>query len=101
MFKRLCADPAEIAVPTGAIVKDLDVVEDFGPRHISGLVDPCLCVLIIAAIGMSLTVYILRTRRASHLLERLLTELNGHRLIGIVGPDYAIDDHALSPAPDR
>jgi hypothetical protein len=41
MFKCLCADPAEIAVPTGAIVKDLDVVEDFGPRHISGLVDPC------------------------------------------------------------
>ena len=60
-----------------------------------------LCVLIIAAIGMSLTVYILRIRRASHLLERLLAGSNGHRLIGIVGPNHAIDDHALSPAPDR
>ena len=36
-----------------------------------------LCTLMIAAIGVSLTVYVLRMRRASHLLERIVAGSTG------------------------
>lgn len=39
-FKGLGADVTEMAVTTGFIVKDFDVVEDVGPGEISGFIDP-------------------------------------------------------------
>ena len=35
-----------MAVPTGAIVEYFDVVEDIGPGHITGLLDPFLNALL-------------------------------------------------------
>lgn len=41
-FKRLCADPAQMAVSTGAIVESLNVVGDFGRRELPSWVDALL-----------------------------------------------------------
>ncbi len=45
----LWADPAEMAVPAGVIVKHFDVIEDIGPGHITGLVAPFLNALLFQA----------------------------------------------------
>ncbi len=54
-----------------------------------------LCMLMIAAIGMSLAVYVLRMRRASHLIERIVAGSTG----AAGAPDTATERYANAAMP--